>query len=616
LGIAGLFLIIFVIAIIASISTSNSYAEESIKTSVIKTKFGDIVIKLLSGYAPNTVKNFVELSESGFYDGVLFHRIIPDFVIQGGDPNTISGTPDTWGQGGPGYSIDAEFSELKHSRGVVSMARSTDPNSAGSQFFIVHKDSNFLDGQYTIFGYVIDGLEVVDKIASLETTTQDQPIDVESARILTIEITDMQQMETPEVIPEIKLVVSKNPKQQFSQVNEPVFVKGQQIVVSVTVDDADIENQNVSYLIRDPDGIEIVSKIELLEISNVGQYENPFAPFGFELTKEIVISTETFPDVDGTYTLVVTYQGLIKEKKIDYVYYSAILEREKIDFEISQIKRGFANTPLPLFEEFSKYFGEEKAKKYEKTAAGQERDLNIILEYIDVSTEYQFVIIDSKLEELENKIKNLDISMDEKTDLIIELRRDANEYKYYIQQEAKKNTEFYISAFEMAEERQILQMDEEKEREEIVAEILEESPNPETKGDLVNDVVIDEGGCLIATATYGSELAPQVQQLREIRDNSLLQTKSGSMFMESFNSFYYSFSPEIADLERENPMFKETVKLVITPLLTSLLILNYVDMDSEIEVLGYGISLILLNVGMYFVAPTLIIFRVFQKIHC
>jgi len=118
------------------------------------------------------------------------------------------------------------------------------------------------------------------------------------------------------------------------------------------------------------------------------------------------------------------------------------------------------------------------------------------------------------------------------------------------------------------------------------------------------------GGCLIATATFGSELAPQVQQLREIRDNSLLQTESGSAFMESFNQFYYSFSPGIADFERENAIFKEVVKLTITPLLTSLSILNYVDIDSEETVLGYGISLIILNVGMYFVLPAFVIHRV------
>ena len=121
------------------------------------------------------------------------------------------------------------------------------------------------------------------------------------------------------------------------------------------------------------------------------------------------------------------------------------------------------------------------------------------------------------------------------------------------------------------------------------------------------------GGCLIATATFGSELAPQVQQLREIRDNSLLQTESGRSFMESFNQFYYSFSPTIADLERENPVFKEAVKLTITPLLSSLSLLNYVDINSEAEMLGYGISLILLNIGMYFVAPALVVFRIFKR---
>jgi hypothetical protein len=118
------------------------------------------------------------------------------------------------------------------------------------------------------------------------------------------------------------------------------------------------------------------------------------------------------------------------------------------------------------------------------------------------------------------------------------------------------------------------------------------------------------GGCLIATATYGSELSPQVQQLRELRDNSLLQTESGQSFINSFNDFYYSFSPIIADYERENPIFREAVKIAITPMITSLSILNYVDMDSEVEVLGYGISLILLNVGMYIGIPAIIIMRI------
>ena len=115
------------------------------------------------------------------------------------------------------------------------------------------------------------------------------------------------------------------------------------------------------------------------------------------------------------------------------------------------------------------------------------------------------------------------------------------------------------------------------------------------------------GGCLIATAAYGSEMAPQVQFLREIRDNTVLQTQSGTSFMTAFNTFYYTFSPTIADYERENPVFKEAVKVGLTPLLTSLTILNYVDIDTEQEMLGYGIGIIMLNIGMYFVAPAIVI---------
>ena len=115
------------------------------------------------------------------------------------------------------------------------------------------------------------------------------------------------------------------------------------------------------------------------------------------------------------------------------------------------------------------------------------------------------------------------------------------------------------------------------------------------------------GGCLIATAAYGSELAPEVQKLRELRDNTLLQTKSGSAFMQGFNDFYYSFSPTIADYERQNPVFKETVKIAITPMISSLSILNYVDMNSETEVLGYGVTLIILNIGMYAGIPAMVI---------
>lgn len=161
---------------------------ESAPIATISTKFGDIVIALKPDIAPKTVENFVKLANSNFYDGTLFHRIEPGFVIQGGDPNTIDGPPGTWGTGGPGYSIDAEISELKHTKYIVSMARGQNINSAGSQFFIMLGDAPWLDGQYTIFGEVIEGKDVVDKIGELQTDLTARPLDLESARINSIRI--------------------------------------------------------------------------------------------------------------------------------------------------------------------------------------------------------------------------------------------------------------------------------------------------------------------------------------------------------------------------------------------------------------------------------------------
>jgi hypothetical protein len=163
-------------------------------------------------------------------------------------------------------------------------------------------------------------------------------------------------------------------------------------------------------------------------------------------------------------------------------------------------------------------------------------------------------------------------------------------------------------------EPEVIEIDEEPDvDEEPVMESSEPVCGPGTE--LKNGVCVVEdkkkgGGCLIATAAFGSEMAPQVQFLREIRDNTVLQTESGTSFMGGFNQFYYSFSPAVADYERDNPVFKEAVKIAITPMLTSLAILNYVDIDSEEEMLGYGIGIILLNIGMYFVAPAVIIFKI------
>jgi peptidyl-prolyl cis-trans isomerase B (cyclophilin B) len=184
-------LIIFLIAISLIICGESDNGEEEMSNfekmspeelkdykAVIKTDFGDIHLEFFPEAAPNHVRNFLKLANSDFYDGTTFHRVIPGFMIQGGDPNSKDDDPTNDGQGGPGYTIDAEFSEISHKRGILSMARSPQgPNTAGSQFFIVHQTAAHLDGQYSVFGRVTDGLNVVDKIANVKTGARDRPIE-------------------------------------------------------------------------------------------------------------------------------------------------------------------------------------------------------------------------------------------------------------------------------------------------------------------------------------------------------------------------------------------------------------------------------------------------------
>ncbi|MFB5608873.1 MAG: peptidylprolyl isomerase [Nitrosarchaeum sp.] len=155
-------------------------------TAIIETNLGTIVFKLLPDLAPETVRNFEKLAKDGFYNGTLFHRVIPGFMIQGGDPNTKTGNKSTWGTGGPGYTVKAEFSSRSHHRGIVSMARAQDPNSAGSQFFIVTTDSTFLDRQYTVFGEVTEGMDVADKIVNLQRDRNDCPL--EEAKMIHVKV--------------------------------------------------------------------------------------------------------------------------------------------------------------------------------------------------------------------------------------------------------------------------------------------------------------------------------------------------------------------------------------------------------------------------------------------
>ena len=180
LAIVGVVILIAVGFILFNPFNSNSNSSDNMsdrQIAVIETNFGNIVIQLYPDVAPGHVENFVKLAQDGFYDGTTFHRVIPDFMIQGGDPNSKDEDRSNDGQGGPGFTINAEFSDVPHKRGILSMARAQDPNSAGSQFFIVVKDSNFLDGQYTVFGEVIEGMDVADKIVNVERDGNDNPLE-------------------------------------------------------------------------------------------------------------------------------------------------------------------------------------------------------------------------------------------------------------------------------------------------------------------------------------------------------------------------------------------------------------------------------------------------------
>jgi peptidyl-prolyl cis-trans isomerase B (cyclophilin B) len=145
--------------------------------AVIETKFGEIELEFFADKAPGHVKNFLDLARKGFYDGTTFHRVIPGFMIQGGDPNTkdLNASRDRHGTGGPGYTIKAEFNDTAHKRGVLSMARSQSPDSAGCQFFICVADANFLDRQYTAFGRVVRGMEAADQVVNAARDGRDNP---------------------------------------------------------------------------------------------------------------------------------------------------------------------------------------------------------------------------------------------------------------------------------------------------------------------------------------------------------------------------------------------------------------------------------------------------------
>jgi peptidyl-prolyl cis-trans isomerase B (cyclophilin B) len=167
--------IIFIFLFI--VISGSVFADEASPNAIIETRLGNIELRFFPDVAPKHAENFLTLAKSGFYDGTIFHRVIPGFMIQGGDPNTKGTDKSIYGQGGPDHSVKAEFSKRTHSRGILSMARSQHPDSAGSQFFIVVQDSKFLDGQYTVFGEVVSGMDIVDKVVSQKRDRRDNPLE-------------------------------------------------------------------------------------------------------------------------------------------------------------------------------------------------------------------------------------------------------------------------------------------------------------------------------------------------------------------------------------------------------------------------------------------------------
>jgi len=187
---------VFVIVMFAvsagAASKDGKFTKEEIKKmsetkAVIETTYGNIELKFFPDVAPGHVNNFIELGKKGFYDGTTFHRVIPGFMIQGGDPNSKDPDKSKHGMGSPGYTIKAEFNDKPHKRGILSMARSSNPDSAGSQFFICVADASFLDGKYTVFGEVVSGMDAVDKIVSQPRDRRDNPNDRIEMKVKIIE---------------------------------------------------------------------------------------------------------------------------------------------------------------------------------------------------------------------------------------------------------------------------------------------------------------------------------------------------------------------------------------------------------------------------------------------
>ena len=519
----------------------KEYSQEEIdemkyKAVQITMNGGTFLIEFFPEDAPNTVHNFLELVESGYYDGIVFHRIIPGFMIQAGDPNTKDPDSDreTWGQGGPGYQIKEEFNVIQHDRGIVSMARTNHPDTAGSQFFIVLEDSPHLDGQYTVFGRLIPGIpssfHALDLIEKLGTDASDRPVDILDATILTATILDP--YTTAGLVPADRNQSVIETVKHGGGTTQTYFNDRHKVAFDLPYRWAVTEATGEHFgVIIEPTDLEhnVKSQVE----------KSGFIP------KVIVTSEERDPREDaGVSPAFFSVEGGDDPKILgNYVF-------ENEDGRKALLKTTTQNFETPE--------GTVQFKIIQLTFINSESQYSII--YVNVTEWFRY-----ELGAWLQTVENFEIMIDGRM--------------------------------------QPINFDDGPIFKQLIAD-AKAKPEPES----LPPVRI--GGCLIATATYGSELAPQVQLLREIRDNTVLQTQSGTSFMIAFNQFYYSFSPAIADYERENTVFKETVKLILTPLLTSLTLLQYADIDSEYDMLGYGIGIILLNIGMYFVAPAVLITKI------
>ena len=550
--------LIFSISLLLVSFGNYSFAESFDKLAVLESNLGTIVIEFFPNDAPNHVDNFIGLTESGFYNGILFHRIIPGFMIQGGDPNTISGDPNTWGQGGPSTSVDAEFNTIKHNRGIVSMARSADPNSGGSQFFIVHGDSNFLDEQYTVFGRIItdESFETLDKIASVDTGNGDNPLEPEKVRISKITI------------------VNRSEISNLLELDEPIRTESI-ITPTPSTDNQKYESSEHEIGFSVPEGW-------LLQTPDKTQADAPdvvaVGPKTGIMNPVISLTVQETSDR--------TIDDLIAEKKESI---KSVIESGKL--KVSSQKKEIVNGYDAYVTEAQGYF----------SSNGENFNVRFIEVMIYDTEKFYTLAYSNGLGDFKSQLPRFEESL-----ATFEILTEGSSNSDSMNEQSIKEIESLET--QIADLRVQLT--------ELQTELgnIEEIESLETQiADLQSQIEAKKaegGGCLIATATFGSELSPQVQQLRELRDNTILSTQSGTAFMSGFNQFYYSFSPIIADMERENPLFKEFVKLSLTPMLSSLSILNYVDIDSESKMLSYGIGIILMNVGMYFAAPVIIIYKI------